>query len=58
MKSARFLVALLLSVWSMAAFAAPAASQSPERVFRVAGYVLDAVSRRPVPGVLVQVEGR
>ena len=57
MKSARFLVvALLLSAWHMAAFAAPAASHSPERVFRVAGYVLDAVSRKPVPQVLVQID--
>ena len=28
----------------------------PEETFRVAGYVLDAVSRKPVPGVLVEEE--
>ncbi|WP_345056406.1 hypothetical protein [Hymenobacter glaciei] len=40
----------------MAAFAAPSSPQGPERTFSVAGYVLDAGSRRPVPGVLVEDE--
>ena len=54
MKSARFLVvALLLSVWCIAGCAS-AHRQGPARTFRVAGYVLDSVSRQPVAGVFVK----
>ena len=53
MSSVRFLV---LALWGMTSFAATASLQRSERTFRVAGYVLDAVSRRPVPGVLVEDE--
>ena len=58
MKSVRFLlIALLLSVWGMVGCASSAYRQRPEKMFRVSGYVLDAVSRIPVPGVVVNSYG-
>jgi hypothetical protein len=62
MMSTRFLlVVLLLSVLGLAGCASTAArrqaSEPPAKgTFRVSGYVLDAVSRRPVPGVEVKPE--
>ena len=53
MKSARFLVVALLSVWSIAGCAPSAYHQRPEKTFRVAGYVLDAGSRESAAGVYV-----
>lgn len=62
MKSTRFLlVVLLLAVLGLAGCASTAARRqafvpSTEEPSRVSGYVLDAVSRRPVPGVQVKPE--
>ena len=54
MKSARFLVVVLLAFWGVAGCASSAYRQRPEKIFSVSGYVLDSVSKKPVAQVLVQ----
>ena len=57
MKSARFLVVALVALWGVGGCASSAHRPRPEKMFRVSGYVLDAVSHIPVPGVVVSSYG-
>ena len=54
MKSARFLLVVLLSMWGGAGLVGCAYRVLPEKTFRVTGYVLDAASRKPIPKVWVE----
>lgn len=54
MMSARFLVVALLCIVITAACASCAYRQYSEKTINVSGYVLDAVSRKPVPDVVVE----
>ncbi|WP_152559865.1 hypothetical protein [Hymenobacter sp. IS2118] len=69
MKSALFLLVTLLPLLVACAASVPAyvrnsppdtevtRSRESEKIFRVAGYVLDAISRKPVPQVAVVCSG-
>ena len=56
MKSARFLIIVLLAFWVVAGCASSAYRQRPGKIFSVSGYVLNSVSRKPVPHVLVECD--
>ncbi|MCI1187846.1 hypothetical protein MON38_10480 [Hymenobacter sp. DH14] len=55
MKSARFLVVVVLSFMSMAACASATLHQQSSKALRFSGHIFDSVSRRPIAAVLVRL---